>query len=273
MGIQPTKPVVALLATIVAAGCSGEIHRKSSLGTYKYLSIDARQRLVTTHTITDPDTNLPKDILCTEPSPNVFVAHAAAVSAGGGRTGSSGGSTNAGIGGGSSEAASGIGARTQTIELLRDAYYRACEGYGNGIIGKDDYRTIIANIDSTMIALAAIDALGGATLAGNNSLAGAGVAVTVNSADNAGAGKIEIKPGTATAGSNSQSKAVANAESAKALREIALFSLATAKTRTDVLSAVRLFKATGGRLTTESAREIVKFGAKAGPRVREFRVQ
>ncbi|MDD9909691.1 MAG: hypothetical protein OXR62_08380 [Ahrensia sp.] len=222
--------LAALAICALVAGCQGgTIHKKSVLGPFKYLSIDARQRLVLQKAIpsSDPiDYGAPREIVCAEPSPNALVARAAVLSASGGQVSPSGRDTSAAIAAGQSEAVTAAGARSQTIELLRDAYYRACEGLINGVIGKEEYSAILANIDTSMIALAAVDALGGATLAGNNAI---GANATVTPGDD-GASTITLEtdssPGTGAQGG-------ANQHAAQALKEIALTALRIGAARTD----------------------------------------
>jgi hypothetical protein len=51
--------------------------------------------------------------------------------------------------------------RTQTIQLMRDGYFRLCEGYLNGVVTDDEYRLIIDNVDTFLLVILAIDTLGG----------------------------------------------------------------------------------------------------------------
>ena len=242
----------ATFATLlVLGGCTGEIHKKSMLGTYNYLSVDARQRLITESNQIDPDTLQKRHILCAEPSPNVFVVRS---TAGGARANGqvNGQAASGGVAGASAEAGAGLGARTQTLELLRDAYYRACEGYANGIIDKEDYQSIIANIDSTMIALAAVDALGSATLAGNAAIAAPTSSIELTD-ENGKVTKASTGGGSAQSADNGSNQAAE--KTAEALKAIALYSLANSRARTDRLAAVKLAKED---LTAEQAKAIVE---------------
>jgi len=60
------------------------------------------------------------------------------------------------------ESAGSLAHRTQTIQILRDGYYRLCEAYLNGAIDKDEYIATLSNIDVTIAVIAAIDGLGNA---------------------------------------------------------------------------------------------------------------
>ncbi len=152
-------PVAALAAAMVLAGCSGTIHRQTELGTYSILAIDARQRLVISGTRTEADGSQ-RQVICAEPSPDAIVA--AASYFGGGITDPNGrqGSAGAGV----SEAVGNIGLRTQTIQLLRDGYFRVCEAYLNGAIGSVEYVQIVRAIDRFMVTLVAIEAVAGSTV-------------------------------------------------------------------------------------------------------------
>ena len=82
----------------------------------------------------------PKRVVCAEPSPDVALA--IAQSFGFGISIFAGGSGQ-GAGSGSGATAEGIaqlGERTQSIQLLRDQMYRACEAYANGAITGTTYR-------------------------------------------------------------------------------------------------------------------------------------
>ena len=256
--LKTTGLFIAIVGAVATSGCSGVVHKKSALGTYNYLSIDAKQRLITSKKLFDADRNTDVDILCSEPSPNAFVARAAAAAASGSRP-VTGGAASASAGAGSAESASALGARTQTIELIRDAYYRACEGYANGIVDKAEYQSIVANVDSTMIALAAIDALGGATLAANNVITSPGVSVTAGVDANGKPVVVQTTPGSHSA-ANALKADAAGVAAANSLKAIALYSLANSRSRTDRISAAKLIETTG--MTSDKARAFVQLADK-----------
>lgn len=135
-------------------GCSTVIHKEFSLGdeANKALSVDAQQRLVFVTHRENSEKN--RQVICAEPSPDVFAALAASTSGG------------ADFGGKKLEFASSIaqsaaelGPRTQTIQLLRDGLYRACEAYMNGALNGQAYRQILHGYDEILITLVAIDGL------------------------------------------------------------------------------------------------------------------
>jgi hypothetical protein len=72
---------------------------------------------------------------------------------------------------------------------MRDGYYRLCEGLMNGVIAQDEYRRVLATIDSAMAVYMAIDGISGmraapavaitaGSVSGNSSTGGANAAGT-----------------------------------------------------------------------------------------------
>jgi len=57
------------------------------------------------------------------------------------------------------EAIEQISQRTVTVQLLRDALYRACEAWMNGAIGKSEYQQVIHSYDDMVVALLAVEGL------------------------------------------------------------------------------------------------------------------
>ncbi len=143
--------VVAFL--LIAAGLGGcsTIHKQALIGNTNTLSVDAKQRLFISG----------RDGVCAEPSPDAIVARAAALSGGLSGTQSRQGSLAAAA----SEAAASIGLRTQSIQILRDGYYRICEAYINGAIKRESYEKIISQVDVFIAVALAIDTLGGSVRA------------------------------------------------------------------------------------------------------------
>ncbi len=155
------KPIYAIamlagLSTVLSACDGGTIYKKGSLGSFQTLSVDARQRLVITGTRKSDGVR----VVCAEPSPDALVAQAAVLSARGNFTGqtgspSAGGSAVVGI----QESAASIGLRTQSIQVLRDGYYRLCETYLNDAIDKRQYLAVIKNVDTFIAVSLAIDGM------------------------------------------------------------------------------------------------------------------
>ncbi len=191
--------------TILAAGCTSTIFRKTNLGDVNILSIDAKQRLVVTGMRPDGER-----VTCTEPSPDAIVAQASYVAARAQQqvpaAGDDPGSTNAlGGGGGVNESVGSIGIRTQTIQLLRDGYFRVCEAYLNGAIDSQYYHAVVCGIDSFMIAMVAIQGITGIVAAPAVTIAPSSPTVEVDDE-----GNTKITPPT---GSNDASKILATSAS------------------------------------------------------------
>ena len=149
--------IVIAGVSLALAACSGStIHKRSSIGDVQTLSLDAKQRLVVSGT--NPEGNR---VLCAEPSPDALVAQAAVLSASGAyNAGANGPSGSGGAGGGFQESAASIGHRTQSLQILRDGYYRLCETYMNGAISDREYKEVISNLDTFIVVALAVDGLG-----------------------------------------------------------------------------------------------------------------
>lgn len=146
--------LTALIAVATTSGCSGVIHKQFNIDEVppNSLSIDARQRVVL---VTDKGGKKgDKHVVCAEPSPDVFAALAAAASTDVGI-----GEKKVGVSGSLAEAAQALGPRTQTIQLLRDGLFRACEAYMNGIVDWREYKLIVTRYDEAMMTTLAIDGL------------------------------------------------------------------------------------------------------------------
>jgi len=155
--------ILASLSVMLAACDGSTIYRKSDLGGVQTLSIDAKQRLVLVGTRTEEDGTKTR-VVCAEPSPDALVAQAAVLSASGAYKQGSTDAPSAGgnLGVGLQESASSIGLRTQSIQILRDGYYRLCESYMNSAISTEEYNRVVMNIDTFINVALAIDGLGNA---------------------------------------------------------------------------------------------------------------
>ena len=154
----------AVCLPLFLAACDGStIYKKSDLGGVQTLSIDAKQRLVLVGTRTEEDGTKTR-VVCAEPSPDALVAQAAVLSASGAYKQGDANAPSAGgnVGVGLQESASSIGLRTQSIQILRDGYYRLCESYMNSAISTEQYNRVVMNIDTFINVALAIDGLGNA---------------------------------------------------------------------------------------------------------------
>ncbi|MEP1142698.1 MAG: hypothetical protein ABJH52_03190 [Henriciella sp.] len=119
--------------------------------------IDAEQRAVLSNKRSDKDIR----VVCAEPAPDALSAIAA-------QAGVSVSDISSAVSaqGGVSEAAANIGLRTQTIQTLRDGFYRVCEAYMNGL-SEEQYSIMLRRFQTNMIALLAIEQLTGAVKGGD----------------------------------------------------------------------------------------------------------
>ena len=121
--------------------------------------IDAKQRAVLSNRRNDGETDL--RIVCAEPSPDALSAIAAQAG-----VSYSDPTTAVTTEGGVSEAAANIGLRTQSIQILRDGFYRLCEAYMNGL-SEEQYTIMLRRYQTNMVALLAIEQLTGAVKGGD----------------------------------------------------------------------------------------------------------
>ena len=131
--------------------------------------IDAKQRAIISvkrnvitaggrQAIGDNNRPLTDLTVCTEPSPDALQATAVALAG----TGSAKALEAAlSLSGSSSESAASIGLRTQTIQLLRDAYFRLCEAFLNDGIDAIAYDILQRRFQNQVIALLAVEQLTG----------------------------------------------------------------------------------------------------------------
>lgn len=163
---------IVLASLLVFTGCASignlaAVNKKETLGSgltgrgYSPAGvfIDAEQRAVLSNRRTDKD----KDtrVVCAEPAPDALSAIAAQAG-----VSVSDISTAVSAEGGVSEAAANIGLRTQTIQTLRDGFYRVCEAYMNGL-SEEQYAIMLRRFQTNMIALLAIEQLTGAVKGGD----------------------------------------------------------------------------------------------------------
>jgi hypothetical protein len=146
----------AVLGCASLAGCS-TIYRTVSLDSKPATSIDidAKARMIVVTDFGGKDGN--RRVICAEPSPDTAVGIAASTSA----AANVYGKVDAQLATSLAEAVQSVGRRTQSIQLLRDGLYRACEAYLNGAITSDEYRLLLSRISAFAITLVAIDGLTG----------------------------------------------------------------------------------------------------------------
>ena len=162
---------LTLIATLLA-GC-GNLERQSRVfettGTGG-ITIDASQRAIYSVSKSDNKNGVKREwtAVCAEPSPDAISALAssfgldAAVA-----------SKAIGLAINSQDSTASIGLRTQTIQLLRDAMYRLCEGYASGALDATGFSRLQRRYQHVMLALLAIEQLTGPVVAQQLALSGA----------------------------------------------------------------------------------------------------
>ena len=150
--------------------------------------IDAKQRAIISvrrdvigadgRRVIGPDGEPVRDLaVCVEPSPDALQATATALA---GAVSGETLKTALNLSVSTSESVASIGLRTQTIQLLRDAYYRLCEAFLNDGIDSIAYDVLQRRLQNQIIALLAVEQLTGTVKAGQ-------VALNTSAAGNAGA--------------------------------------------------------------------------------------
>jgi len=172
--IMASKKSMAFAAVLAAASVSA----CDSTSTVKDVTqFDAGETLITsadvriinrTPATPDPENGgvRPGVITCAEPSPDVAKAVTEAFSASASLAGQSlqGPSAEAALALSRAQAESiaQLGERLATIQLLRDALYRACEAYANGAISEITYAVMVSRYDDTVITLMSSELAAGA---------------------------------------------------------------------------------------------------------------
>jgi hypothetical protein len=158
----------ALSICLLLCGCGAQWNtafrnRNIPIGSASVITVDAKQRhvLIQPDVEADPSGPSPTRLrMCAEPAPDVFAVIAASGS------GSIGFDAKSQTGqGGLSISASEAGAtieRTQTINLLRESFYRTCERYLNGAISRESFIVQAGRDARAMVAILAIEQLTGA---------------------------------------------------------------------------------------------------------------
>ena len=154
-----TAIVTSAVTALPLLGCADHIFRPFDVDRGESLSVDARQRVIlVTH---KGGRTRDRTIVCTEPSPDAATGRSAAGSVAASLPSAAPGKdAQAAAATASSEAIALIAMRTQTVQLLRDGLFRACEAYMNGAIDQHQYNIVLLNIDKLMVTLLGVDAVG-----------------------------------------------------------------------------------------------------------------
>ena len=149
-----------LLCALLPSCTLGNINSIYRTPTLKYGAshiVDAKQRFVLTYPgLVELDSQgnvIPtKTISCAEPSPDVFSVFAASAEASVSQGGASGAGSFA-----TSETGAALLKRTPGLQALRDAYFRLCEAYGNGMIDEIDFMVGQRHNQTVLVGLIAIE--------------------------------------------------------------------------------------------------------------------
>ncbi len=119
--------------------------------------VDIKQRAVLSgnREVTQGQTKASSLIMCAEPSPDALSSLASEFAL----DAKYKDALQATLGYSQQEAASFVGLRTQTIQLLRDGMYRLCEGYLSGALSPADFAWLSRRYQRNMVALLTIEQL------------------------------------------------------------------------------------------------------------------
>lgn len=150
-------------------------------------------------------------VVCAMPSPDGISAHSTSGSLSGGTPKASGAAAFS-----NSRAAAFVGMRTQTVQLLRDGYYRLCEAYMNKAISREQYNLALTNMPGVFATLMAIDTVAGAAVAPAVALSASAGSTNVDNSNSASSANGEGQEGATSTERGSESKAGTGAVSGEA---------------------------------------------------------
>ncbi len=147
--------MVMLAASVGLGACANlqTLNRESDMpGGGKAIHLDAQQRTILTRV---------DGTYCAEPSPDALASYAASLGLGISQPGQGAASLANAL----QSNAAGIGLRTQSITLMRDALYRVCEATANGVLGQVGATTMLARSQDLTAVVLAVEQLTGAVAA------------------------------------------------------------------------------------------------------------
>jgi hypothetical protein len=161
------RPLIAAVGLVAASliGCNGPLLRVTpNMGDLHAVATSADVRLVLTKPVdpADGDYVKPKTITCAEPSPDMarIVTEALGASSSLSVQGKMPSSptpaqlnATMALSKAHAEAIAQMTERLATIQLLRDALYRACEAYANGAISSTTYAVILSRFDKMTVTM------------------------------------------------------------------------------------------------------------------------
>jgi hypothetical protein len=112
-----------------------------------YTSADVRMVIARRHPV------LKNEVICSEPSPDVAKALSTAFQLSASVKAGTAADVGGGVGSSSAEAIKELAGRTTALLALRDALFKACEGYANGSLGANTYAIVMARYGQLMTTL------------------------------------------------------------------------------------------------------------------------
>ncbi|MCP1457155.1 hypothetical protein [Pseudomonas kilonensis] len=152
--------VMSVLA-VALTGCGNwnSVYRSHKFEDGNSAFIDIKQRAIITGGVTKNADGTVSVVTCAEPSPDALSAYAGELAAKGDVAGKAGGELT----GAYQEAASFVGMRSQSIQILRDQLYRLCEARMNNVISAPQYQMLLVRNQKYTLLLMAIEQLTGAS--------------------------------------------------------------------------------------------------------------
>lgn len=191
-----TTAALAAALLLSTSGCAYLTNYTSSVDLKdKSYVMDVKQRVVFSQKRPGSgDSNAAVEtVICAEPSPDALTV--IGVSAGL-SINSESAKTVGNAGGALSENGAFVGLRTHSIQLLRDAMYRLCEGYAAGAVTAATFQSMQRRYQSTMMGLIAIEQLTGPVVASQALLTTNASALAGAPAGDAGASKAQERVDT-----------------------------------------------------------------------------
>jgi hypothetical protein len=188
--MRATLAMVLSTSTLCGTGCAylTTYNRSIDLDGAS-VSLDVKQRVVFSQKRAGlAPGQSEKVVVCAEPSPDALTVLAVS-----GGLAVSNGDNVANASAGVAESGAFVGLRTQSIQLLRDAMYRLCEGYAAGAVGDTDFAAMQRRYQSTMMGLIAIEQLTRPVVAGQALLTSAATGQAGASAGDAAVDKAQTR--------------------------------------------------------------------------------
>ncbi len=152
----------ALLCFLFLCSCANLTTSTKSINLRDHsVALDVKQRVVISSQQEGKFGGQSISIICAEPSPDALTV----IGASSGLSINRGPEKAANLSTALSESGAFVGLRTQSIQLLRDAMYRLCEGYASGAIPREEFTAMQRRYQSTMMGLIAIEQLTGPVVA------------------------------------------------------------------------------------------------------------